>query len=381
MPYGRGHRLTKEECQRRVFLVSPNIEIVEYKSAAIPVKCRCRQCGNEWCEPSKNLYRGSNCPACTKRKKNNWDTESFIEAVMKINDKIALSGTYSGSYGRWQCKCAICGHEWTSYARTLLVGHGCNICAHAFVSKQLTKSHEQFVNELQAVQPSLAVIGHYKNAKTPVKCRCAICGHMWNAQPTNLLQGYGCPECKRITVKQKQLKPHSQFVADIHRINPDIDVVSEYKGARDLIQLRCSICGEVWSVMASNAISHACGCPTCNASHGEKAIAAHLRSMGITYVPQHRFPDLVGVGGVQLSYDFYIPDLNVLIEFQGQYHDGTVKSQTAEQLTTQIEHDRRKRKYADDNGLRLIEIWYYNFTRIKEILETSMSSNATTVVA
>ena len=35
----------------------------------------------------------------------------------------------------------------------------------------------------------------------------------------------------------------------------------------------------------------------------------------------------------------------------------------------QQEHDKRKREYAKNHEIKLLEIWYYDFDNIKEILE------------
>ena len=379
MSYGRGHGITKEECQRRVTLVSPNIEVLEYVSSSIPVRCKCNQCGNVWDEPSKNLYRGSNCPVCFKRKNNNWTTELLVERVGEIRPDIEILGEYVNTNTHVPCRCKTCGHEWKSKPANLLRGIGCDRCAHKLVQFKLTKTHDQFIEELSKRNPSVDVLGTYQQAKTPIECECRVCGCHWAPTPTNLLNGQGCPDCGRISIRQKQLKTHEQFLKDLATINPDIEAVSRYEGSHALITLRCKVCGEEWQCIASNAISHVCGCPTCNASHGEKAIAGHLRAMSINYIPQYRFDGLVGVGGAKLSYDFYLPDHNTLIEYQGQYHDGTIVLQTEEQLSKQKEHDARKREYAKSHGYHLIEIWYWDFTKIQEILNKELQ--LTSVVA
>ena len=105
-----------------------------------------------------------------------------------------------------------------------------------------------------------------------------------------------------------------------------------------------------------------------------EAIAAHLKEMNITFIPQYRFKGLVGVGGALLSYDFYLPDLGILIEYQGEYHDGSVAWQTDEQLSRQREHDNRKRKFAHDNGYQFLEIWYWEYLNIQQILQEKIHS-------
>ena len=38
----------------------------------------------------------------------------------------------------------------------------------------------------------------------------------------------------------------------------------------------------------------------------------------------------------------------------------------------QKEHDKRKRDYAEVNGYKLLEIWYYDYDRIEEILNKEL---------
>ena len=75
------------------------------------------------------------------------------------------------------------------------------------------------------------------------------------------------------------------------------------------------------------------------------------------------------------NYDFYIKQYNVLIEFQGAYHDGTVSNcmQNEKELERQREHDRRKRQYALDNGYDLLEIWYYDIKNTENIIKQHLN--------
>ena len=70
-----------------------------------------------------------------------------------------------------------------------------------------------------------------------------------------------------------------------------------------------------------------------------------------------------------LRFDFYLPDYNLLIECQGVQHrewrEGWI---TKEKFEKQLEHDKRKRNYAKENNINLLEIWYYDIDEIEEIL-------------
>jgi len=97
-----------------------------------------------------------------------------------------------------------------------------------------------------------------------------------------------------------------------------------------------------------------------------------LKHCHIYYISQKEFEGLVGLRNGNLSYDFYLPQYNLLIEYQGQFHDGTAPRQTKEQFEKQQEHDRRKKQYVENNKIRLLEIWYWDFDRIEEILDREL---------
>ena len=110
-------------------------------------------------------------------------------------------------------------------------------------------------------------------------------------------------------------------------------------------------------------------CPYCALSKGEKKIENWLRYHNIEYTYEQTFNGLIGLKEGLLSYDFYLPKYNLLIEYQGEYHDGSVHNETKKRFERQQEHDRRKREYAERNNIKLLEIWYWDFDNIEEILK------------
>ena len=50
-------------------------------------------------------------------------------------------------------------------------------------------------------------------------------------------------------------------------------------------------------------------------SHGERKIKLYLDKNNVEYISQKTFDGLYGIGGKNLSYDFYIEKLNLLIEY------------------------------------------------------------------
>ena len=106
------------------------------------------------------------------------------------------------------------------------------------------------------------------------------------------------------------------------------------------------------------------GCPVCNESHGERLIRSYLDKNHIKYEPQKRFKGLKDKK--LLSYDFYLPKKNVLIEYQGlQHYESTKYFGGNERLEKQQYHDKLKREYAKNNGYILLEPTYKLDTQAK----------------
>lgn len=135
-------------------------------------------------------------------------------------------------------------------------------------------------------------------------------------------------------------------------------------------------------------------CPECQFSKGEKKIEEYLNDNSFInikqeeydklndfdkfknnyYIPQKEFDGLLGLGNGNLSYDFYLPNLqyNLLIEYQGEFHDGNNRKQTKEDKKRQKEHDRRKKNYALNNKYNFLEIWYWDYDNVEKILEKEL---------
>ena len=108
-------------------------------------------------------------------------------------------------------------------------------------------------------------------------------------------------------------------------------------------------------------------CPT--TIKGEKRIYEFLKSNNIYFTTQKSFKGLVGVGGRKLTYDFHIPSLNLLIEYNGKQHVEPVDYFGGEKsFEKQKKHDELKAEYALKSGIVLKSIFYYDYNNIESIL-------------
>ena len=104
------------------------------------------------------------------------------------------------------------------------------------------------------------------------------------------------------------------------------------------------------------------GCPFISQSKGEQHIRRYFDKLGLSYMFEKTFPDLIGTGNKRLSYDYAVIGNSgelILFEYQGiQHYMPNDYFGGESQFKIQKEHDHRKRKYAEKHGYPLIEIPY-----------------------
>jgi hypothetical protein len=67
--------------------------------------------------------------------------------------------------------------------------------------------------------------------------------------------------CKQYNINKQMIYAH-RLVTKMKDINPTIEVVGEYKGAREFIDVRCKTCNYEWSPLADSLL-HGHGCMRC----------------------------------------------------------------------------------------------------------------------
>lgn len=120
---------------------------------------------------------------------------------------------------------------------------------------------------------------------------------------------------------------------------------------------KCNNCGNDNVFMRSDTIKKSISCG-CIKSKGEVAIAKALQEHQITYQKEKAFKDLISEKGGAYRFDFYLPDYNCLIEYDGIQHfkaDGKYWN-TETQLIKTKDADQIKNTWAITHGYNLIRI-------------------------
>ena len=115
-------------------------------------------------------------------------------------------------------------------------------------------------------------------------------------------------------------------------------------------------------------------CNICNTSFGEASIKNLLEENNIAYIQQYTFDDLYGEDTKhKFRFDFYLPDYNIAIEYDGRQHFEAIDYFGGEkEFKKTQERDRIKTNYCLDNNITIIRIPYtHKDIVISDLLECS----------
>jgi hypothetical protein len=279
----------------------------------------------------------------------------FIVKAKKVHgDKYVYDKVdYTNNKTRVFITCPIHG-DFFQTPNNHLGGKGCRHCGNE-QKKLYTSTTEDFIKKSKKIHGNKYDYSEvsYQNCKLPVTIICPNHGP-FNQIPNVHHNGSGCPTCAR----NSQTSNTNQFIqksVKIHGNKYDYSKV-EYQGALKKVTINCSIHGDF--DQTPNDHLRGCGCSNCFESKGEKYIATILNSNNIDFVRQKSFKECRGKSN-PLRFDFFLPDLNVLIEYDGYQHFKPITVWGGEKVfKKQQQLDAIKNKFASDNNIQLIRVPY-----------------------
>lgn len=217
-----------------------------------------------------------------------------------------------------------------------------------------------FINE---VEPKIEKSG---NKRRRGRFLCPFCKqNSFIASFSDVKSGHtrscGCYQIKRIqeaSIKDITGKRFGKLVA-LKRIGPS----EQYRSS--LWHCKCDCGGEkdVPLVCLTRGLVSSCGC--LDISVGELKIGQALDELDILYEREKTFLDCINSEtGHHLHYDFYLPNYNCCIEYDGTQHFIVSGWNTADRLAYNQKLDEIKNRYCLDHNIKLIRIPY---TEIKKI--------------
>lgn len=279
-----------------------------------------------------------------------YDNETFIKKSNLIhNYKFDYSKT---KYINSRCKviitCPVHG-DFIQNSAAHLRGQDCKKC---FSDRIRAKNIEEKFNKIHDYKYDYSLMV-YKNNKTEIIINCKKCGNIFKMRPDIHLK-CGCPRCatelKADKFKEKKFIEKAKI---IHCDNFDYTRV-EYKNNRTPVLIFCKKCK---SFFKQKPYSHlkGNGCNNCKESHGEKYIKNILEYKKIKYIQQKKFKNCKYLR--ELPFDFYLPELNVCIEYDGKQHFEIIDFWGGKNgLILRKEKDDIKNNYCLENNIKLIRI-------------------------
>lgn len=213
---------------------------------------------------------------------------------------------------------------------------------------------EQFIRKAQKVHKSTYTYQNslYINNSTKVSITCQTHGD-FEQYPSNHLAGNGCPHCKT-----NRLTTHD-FILKAKQIHGDFYDYNEVNYSGNNQQKVTIVCPRHGAFQQTPRIHlSGCGCPNCRASKGERQIALFLSQNNINFETQKTFKGCKGTTSL-LRFDFFLPDLNLCIEYDGQQHFKPVDIFGGKKtFTIQKKHDDIKNQFCCDHDISLTRIAY-----------------------
>lgn len=338
----------------------------EYKGANEKINHQCLECGYIYFMSPHVILRSAVCPRCSTH----IDTEEkYIEKLKEIRPDLKLNDKFVDRKTKVKHIHIPCGNEIMidpNHALNPDSKGGCKYCA----AKRRMYTNEWFMDKIKENNPNIKIMSKYQGCYNHVTFECPN-GHITSSIATNLIRGHGCKICANIKTSERCKFTQEEFVNRVKQNFPNIEILSNYNGLYAPITYKCNECGIVRTIeRAINVYSYGC---SCNRYNGEQTIAQYLNDNNIPFISQKRFDGLTGYSNRKLSYDFYLPTYNKLIEFQGAQHERPVEYFGGqEQFEIQQEYDKRKRNYAKEHNIDLLEIWYYDYDNIEQILNDNL---------
>lgn len=206
---------------------------------------------------------------------------------------------------------------------------------------------------------------HYVNNDTKVTLRNTATNVTFDVMPYDHLRNGANYDGTRHYYEGKTMEERRHFI--VRRIKERVKAplfipLQGFGKSKSKFKCVCPLHGKFFTTMAH--INDGRGCPECDSNKGESIGEMHVRkyltAKGIEYCQEMRVTDKKYFKTF-IRVDFYLPNSNTIIEFNGEQHYGIANDEITHGNNTynkQAKRDIQLRKYAADHDINLIEIPY-----------------------
>ena len=297
-------------------------------------------------------------------------TKEFIEKAKTIHgDKYDYGKTiYIKAKQPVIIYCKKCKKYFQQRPDNHIHGEGCYNCGRKTTAKKCRTQFLDVLSNFKLIHENKYCYDdvEYKNNKTKIKIYCKKCKEYFWQTPYAHGMGQGCPKCGNIKKGITQSMGGFTFIKKSKEKYGDqykYDFVV-YKNNVTKVKIFCTKCKKFF-YQYPGAFLRGFGCCCCSPkSKGEEFIKKILSENNIKFEAQKRFKNCKDK--LPLPFDFYLPDYNLCIEYQGEQHyDSSFYKMFCKNeklgnyiFNRQCAHDKIKKQFCIDNNIDFLEIRY-----------------------
>lgn len=338
-----------------------DIEVISFTIMKEPAKVKCKKCNTEYqLKRAENFVKSDKkciCRNCVNNKSGGrLSLEEFQKQVKEKypNERLQVLN-YTINKEECTIKCLKCNNTYTlKNAYSFLSKEKNRVCNNCIPYKitMLNDLKQRFLDYLESVDKFELITDIQDNdirSNSIIKSKCKQCGNISGRTMNDYMRGRGCPVCAN-----NQIYTNEQYQK---LLGDEYTLLSNYKGMEHKVLLRHNLCGFCYSKNARHFY-----CPKCSGSIGEKKIAFLLEKYNILY-EREKIED---INNHKLRFDFFLPDYDAYIEFQGEQHTKAIDYFGGEQsLIRQQKYDDYKKDWIIKNNKELLIINYDEDVNVK----------------
>lgn len=214
-------------------------------------------------------------------------------------------------------------------------------------------SQKDFEERVSKNNPNLKIISKYKNAHSPIKYKCKICGTEGICNEANaIMRGVsGCGVCggrKLVIGKNDFATIYPQYLVYFKNKK---EAYNYTFGSSQEVDMVCPICHNERKQKLSDLVNKGFACPKCGKgySYPNRFMYCLLKQLNIPFEREKMFE-----WSNRRIYDFVIENNKIIIEMDGIFHKTGIIG--FNKNINQKEIDRQKNLMATQNGYKIIRI-------------------------
>lgn len=307
--------------------VATDIDILEFNGVGKECKIFCKICKNiSIVKEARFLYICRGCKVCGKNKRSASNSILIDEFISKVNSRNMAPDIYilefNGTAKPCRIHCGRCGTDSTiSRANLLYHSRGCIVCAD--INRRITV--KQFIKNVKekGKAPDIDIL-EFNGVELPCKILCKRClTKSVVRRACRLYEDRCCRYCAKVKNNIKSGISILESYPEIAKLFVDVNFVKTHTcGTHKKTLFKCPDCGDISEVCVSYCFQNGFNCKKCGdkRSFPNKFVYNILKELNIKFMSEKRFNWAKNIDGNSISYDFYIPQMNMIIEANGLQH-------------------------------------------------------------